>query len=74
MIQIKYGKCRYRNTSKKEKAAFRGRGFQANSKSYQSIMNLTKQIIQRREKNHTIFLKKFEKTGKNIRRRRYECQ
>lgn len=65
MLQIKERKNRYRNTDKKLKAAFRGRGFQGNSKTYQSIMNLTKQIIRHNGKIRTTFFRQIEKRGEN---------
>jgi len=63
MLQIKSRKEKYRNTDKKLKAAFRGRGFQANSKTYQSIMNLTKQIIRHNRRIRTTFFRQIEKRG-----------
>lgn len=74
MMQMKDKKRKYRKADHRRKAAFCGRGFQVNSKNYQSIMNLTNQIIQRRGKICTVFLKQFEKSERNLRRRKYECQ
>jgi len=62
MIQIKQRKMKYRNAENKRKAAFCGSGF-LDSKTIRKSMKLTKQIIQRREENRTVFLRQFEKGG-----------
>ena len=64
MIQIKERKRKYRNTDNKRKAAFCGSGF-LDSKTISKSMKLTKQIIQRREENRTVFLRQFEKRGES---------
>jgi len=62
MIQIENRKRKYRNTDQRKKAAFCGSGF-LDSKTIRKSMKLTKQIIQRREENRTVFLRQFEKGG-----------
>ena len=74
MIQIKDGKTKYRNTVKKKKATFCGRGFRLDSKTIGKSMNLTMKIIRRNEENRTTFLGKFEKSEGFLRRRKYEYE
>ena len=62
MLQIKQRKMKYRNAVTKRKAAFCGSGF-LDSKTIGKSMKLTKQIIQRREENRTVFLRQIEKRG-----------
>ncbi len=62
MIQIKQRKMKYRNAENKRKAAFCGSGF-LDSKTIGKSMKLTKQIIQRREENRTVFFRQIEKRG-----------
>jgi hypothetical protein len=73
MIQIKSRKEKYRNADKKLKAAFRGHGFQANSKTYLSIMNLTDKIIRHNEGNRTAFFVR-RNTVKNRGGEKYESE
>ncbi len=74
MIQIKDRKMKYRNTIKKLKAAFCGRGFQLDSKTIDKSKNLTIKIIRRNEKIRTVFLEKSEKSKGKLRRRKYEYE
>lgn len=61
MIQFKSKKETYRNTNKKQKAAFRGRGFQINSKIINKSMKFLNQNMRQKENNRTVFFRKSEK-------------
>jgi len=65
MIQIKERKRKYRNTSQRKKAAFRGRGFQFGSKTYLKSKNTTVWIIEYSRRNCTLFFRQSggEKNG-----------
>jgi len=63
MIQIKERKTKYRNLSPRKKAAFRGHGFQLDSKTYQKSLNLIKPIIRRKAEKSTVFLEILGKGG-----------
>lgn len=60
MVQNKYRKEKYRNTSKNEKAANCGRGFHFNSKIYLKSQNITIWIIEYNRRNCTLF---YRQTG-----------
>jgi len=68
MIQIKERKRKYRNADRRKKAAFRGRGFQLDSKICEKPLNLTMKIIRHNGKNRTAFLEKSEKLERFLRR------
>ncbi len=74
MIQIKNQKTKYRNTVKKMKATFCGRGFQLDSKIYEKPLNLTMKIIRHKAKNRTAFLEKSEKPKEILRRQKNEFE
>ncbi len=63
MLQIKDRKRKYRNTRQRKKAAFRGRGFQLDSKIYEKPLNLTMKIIRHNGKNRTAFFRQIETGG-----------
>ncbi len=63
MIQIKDRKSKYRNTGKKMKATFWGRGFHQNSKTYLKSKNSTIWIIGYNRRNCTLFFRQFEMRG-----------
>lgn len=60
MIQIKNKKEKYGNLITIRKAAFLRRSFSMDSNTYEKQMNLTKQIIHRREKIRTVFIKQLK--------------
>ncbi len=72
MIQIKNRKMKYRNTIKKLKAAFCGRGFRLDSKTIGKSKNLTMKIIRQNNKIRSDFLEKAEKSEGILRRQKYE--
>lgn len=74
MVQIKERKRKYRNTDQRKKAAFRGRGFQLDSKIYEKPLNLTMKIIRHKAKNRTAFLEKSEKPKEILRRQKNEFE
>jgi len=65
MIQIENRKRKYRNTAQMKKAAFRGRGFQQNSKIYLKSQNSTIWIIEYSRRNCILFFRQIEKRGES---------